>query len=267
MKPRLNFGVSTFLKSVLSGCPQSMSRFLHIPLIALVLALIPSCSVFEVPGVDVDVVPPEAWTGGKGGKESKVATGWLSDFGGKEGALLRKYVGEAMEKNRNLRAAAARLRAAKARVILAGAERFPQFDLSGDASRNQRLAGERSVSVRDNRFQLALDMRWEVDLWGRVRDEKEAAGFDALAASGDYEAARLSLAANIAKGSIRLVEADKLLNLARETHRVFQSTADLIDEEFDAGINDRRALDVALNRASERSANANIKGRERDVDC
>ena len=48
-------------------------------------------------------------------------------------------------------------------------------------------------------YDLALDLSWEVDLWGRLRDQTSAAVARAESYQADLEAARLSLAAQITK--------------------------------------------------------------------
>jgi outer membrane protein, multidrug efflux system len=62
-----------------------------------------------------------------------------------------------------------------------------------------------------------LTATWELDLWGRVRYGRAAAAADAMAAEADYEYARQSIAAQVAKTWFLVIEAEQQAALARST--------------------------------------------------
>ena len=204
-----------------------------------------------------------AWTTSSAKYSGPVSPdGWLKDI---PSSQLKALVKEAQRRNHDLKAAAARMRAARARSVIEGADRFPQISAEQDVSRTQTVDRQRS-----NDFSLGLNLSWEIDLWGRLRDSTNAAGRDARAAEADYRAARLSLAANTAKAWFNAVETELQLKLTRDTLTSFKSNLDVIQRAFDAGIDDDGgdiALDLRLARANVSTAENQqaLAGRNRDL--
>ena len=191
--------------------------------------------------------------------------GWLKDI---RSSKLDSLVAEAIEHNHDLQSAAARMRAAEARSVIEGSVRFPQIRGSQDSSRTLTVDPD-DQRLRANDFDLGLNLSWEIDLWGRLRDSTAAAQQDAAAARADYHAARLSLAANTAKAWFNAVETELQVELAEDTVESFQDNLDVIQRAFDAGIEEPgadNALDLRLARANVAGAENQLAlaGRNRD---
>ena len=207
-----------------------------------------SCTGTETLQNPVEVAP--AWTTTSANYSGPVsADGWLKDI---PSTQLKALVKEALRRNHDLKAAAARMRAARARSVIEGADRFPQISADQDASRALTV-DQQDQRQRSNDFSLGLDLSWEIDLWGRLRDSTNAANRDALASEADFNAARLSLAANTAQAWFNAVETELQLKLTRDTLKSFKDNLDVIQRAFDAGIDDNGgdiALDLRLARAN-----------------
>ncbi|MFV1995089.1 MAG: TolC family protein, partial [Verrucomicrobiales bacterium] len=198
-------------------------------------------------------------------------TGWIHSLGD---SSLPALVTEALKHNHDLKSAAARMAAAGANARNIGADRFPQASLDGDGRRFQRVltrstrllgsSGDEVVSDRVNDFGLNLNLSWEVDLWGKLRDRTRAAHTDYVASQVDYYAARLSLAAGTARAWFNLVESEAQTDLAEQTHANFQSAYEIVDGGFTRGVNP--ALDVRLARANVAGAKAQVSARRRERD-
>jgi len=106
-------------------------------------------------------------------------------------------------------------------------------------------------------FNARVNAAWEIDLWGRLANEKRAAARDADAAAADYQAARLSLAAAVAQAWFDAVEAELQVKLAQDTVRNFRDNLEVVHESFRAGLNS--ALDVRLERANLAGAEAELE--------
>jgi multidrug efflux system outer membrane protein len=225
-------------------------RILSISLLAVLAAgcaaLTPVKTDFQDSGVSV---PPD-WSAAPDAADVK--QGWLEDF---DDATLSKLVGEAVASNYDLRSAGARVQQARARARIVGAELWPQLDLGVGASRAD-LSGDNN-SGRIDRFDARINAAWEVDLWGRLGNEKRAAARDADAAAADYQAARLSLAATVAQAWFDTVEAELQVQLAQDTVRNFRDNLEIVHEGFRAGLNS--ALDVRLERANLAGAEAELE--------
>ena len=207
------------------------------------------------------------WSAGSTAYTGPVSpVGWLEDL---PKSQVKKLVDEAIEHNYDLRAAAARMRAARARSVIEGAERFPQVRASQDSARFLTV-DQNDQRQRANDFGLSLNLSWEIDLWGRLRDISRAADLDAAAAASDFRAARLSLAANTAKAWFNTVETELPVELARDTVKSFRDNLDIIQRAFDAGVDEPggdNALDLRLARANVAGAESQLAFSQRNRDA
>lgn len=167
---------------------------------------------------------------------------WIEDFNDDN---LTELVLSALENNRDLKAAQARIEIAAANARIVGADLYPQLDGNFSAQRSkQNFIGfpfgnappGAVLSNRSNRFGLSLDMSWEVDLWGRLRAAKSASVADFEASVYDRATAELSIAGQAAKAWFALAEARDQVALARSTIDIFEETERLIRDRFERGI-------------------------------
>ena len=139
-----------------------------------------------------EVVPEESmpaqWTA-EGAHTGDVETSWLATFGD---AQLDALVAEAIQRNGDLRAAAARVEQAAAYVKVAGGELYPTVDALGRAG--GEMGGDSSGLEG-----VIVTASWELDVWGRVRYGKRAGKEQYASAQSDFNFARQSLAALVAK--------------------------------------------------------------------
>jgi outer membrane protein, multidrug efflux system len=213
-------------------------------------------------------LPPAATTPARWTSPAPPAspTRWLSTLGDPRVTAL---VHEALTNNSDLTAVAARLRRAEARRLLVGSERFPEIDAEANASRRQSAGESRAGSFspgRRNNFDLGLNFAWEIDLWGRVREGHRAAGYEVGAARADLDAARLSLAANVAKAWYNLIETERLVDLGERTRRSFAEALGTVERKFERGLQLDGALDVTLSRANLAASEASLEARRRERD-
>ena len=238
------------------------------------LLMVGACSVLPTLGVkgkvsDVQKVrdlAPGGWSAA-GAPRAGAATGWLSEFGS---APLNRLVDQAIAGNRDLRVAAGRVREARAQVRVVGADLLPQIGADAAGSRSQRASGQRFVGLgtRDNRFQVTADIAWELDFWGRLRDERGAVLATAEAEEADLHAARLSLAANTVKAAVTLAEAEAQIAIAQENVRRRTLHLGVLEKQLDRGLDaDRSALDVSLSRADLARAESTLASRKREADA
>lgn len=189
------------------------------------------------------------------------ATNWLSDF---NSPSLRQLVDRAITANPDLKAAGTRVTQARAETVQAGAALFPTIAGSFSSSRSQSPGDQRfsGLGTINNRFRLPLNVSWEVDLWGRVADERRSARARRFAAEEDYHAARLSLAASTARTAITLAEEQALQALAEQNVRTRRTQLGILEKQMERGLEpDRAALDVSLGRADLARAESTVQQR------
>ena len=81
-----------------------------------------------------------------------------------------------------------------------------------------------------------LSATWELDLWGRVRYGRAASAAQAASAQADFEYARQSIAALVAKSWFLATEAGLQLEAARETIRASEELVRLADDRTRIGV-------------------------------
>ena len=183
---------------------------------------------------------PAAWpaTVGAGDTAKGVApaTDWRAFF---PDPRLQGLIAAALEHNRDLRIAVARVEEARALAGLARADRFPTLDLA--AQRTASLTpGDLSLTGRpqnSQRYDVNLAVAsFELDFWGRVKSLDDAGRANFLASDYARQAFRLSLIADVANGYLSLLELAERLELARATTRSREETRALVSRRRDVGL-------------------------------
>lgn len=183
------------------------------------------------------------------GADRPVDPNWLRRF---DDRRLDALIEEAERNSPDLKIAASRVAQAaeQARIVASaarptafagfGARRtrqnfigFPDFGSGGAGGASP--AEETVLQNLSNTFGPSLDITWEVDVWGRVRQGTSAAMAEAQASEMDFAAARTSLAAQIAKAWFALAETEEQHRLAGETLRATEETERALRDRFRAG--------------------------------
>jgi outer membrane protein, multidrug efflux system len=180
------------------------------------------------------VETPAAWTA-RGAGPGEVSDNWLASFSDDQ---LNAAVAEAIANNADLRAGAARVEQAILYARLAGAKLYPSVDLL--ARGGGKLSGDSSGLQG-----AVLTATWELDLWGRVRYGRAAAAADAASAQADFEYARQSLAAMVAKSWFLATEAGLQAEVARATIREGEQLVQLAETRSKVGIGNDEDIYVA----------------------
>ena len=244
----------------------------HLGIVAMLLAGV-SCVSAPSGEPELGVAVPAEWTAADPDKpnETRIAeeTPWWTQFGD---ANLDTLVLDALDRNRDLLAAAARLDAATAQARIAGADLYPQIGAGINATRGKNNfiglpipGGEGQVlSVTSQSFGASLNLSWEVDLWGRLRAQKSAAVSQVSASRADYAGARLSLAGQTAKAWFAVLEAREQTELARSTLDSRQLSRERIQRRYLLGT--RPALELRFAITQQAAAESALAFRRRQLD-
>ena len=184
----------------------------------------------SMPGVAV----PAAWTAA-GGSATDVSGNWLATF---NDPGLTAAVTEALANNADLRVAATRVEQAVLYAQLAGAKLYPSVDFL--ARGGGKMSGDNSGLQG-----AVLTVSWELDIWGRVRYGRAAATADAASAAAEYEFARQSLAALVAKSWFLATEATVQAEVARATIRDNEELIRLASSRSQVGVGNDEDIYVA----------------------
>ena len=210
----------------------------------------------ETPNIDI----PANWTTRS---FNTAPTAWLADFGSPE---LEALVLESLARSPSLEATAARFAQSVAEARIAGADLMPSAGLGLNGARQQisTFGPSSTGGVIFENYDLALDLRWEIDLWGRLRDQTSAALARVEASQAELDAARLSLAAQTTKAWLNLIEAQQQLALAERTAKAYRDNQEALESRFKRGLSE--GFDLRRIRTQAASAEADAASRQRALD-
>lgn len=148
---------------------------------------------------------------------------------------LVALVRAAVASNRDLRAAIARVREYRAQMGAARGDLFPQLAVNGAASTNQIIFGafppQSFEAVR-----VTADVAWELDFFGRLRRQEQAARFDYEGREEDRRAAVVTLVADVVSAYLDLRELDENVAIAEQTLASRRATLALARQRFAQGL-------------------------------
>jgi len=146
------------------------------------------------------------------------------------------------EDNPDLRAALARFDQARAIAIQARSNVFPTLGLRAAATRGKGSAGAPLAAAlggtpsTENDFVAGLNLDWEIDLFGRLRNAAAAAGAQAQASAADLAAVELALQAELATDYFSLRGADATVQLLEDTIKTYDRAFDLTSNRYQEGV-------------------------------
>jgi len=148
---------------------------------------------------------------------------------------LVSLVEVALRQNRDLQTALARISEFRADVGIARGPLLPSVNLNATQSTNQVALGSfPPTSYRATRF--TGDLAWELDFWGRVRRNVEAANADLGAQEAAQRATALSLVSDVASSYLQLLELDQERAIAERTLSTRKATLEIARQRFAQGL-------------------------------
>ncbi len=211
-----------------------MKAVITTPLLLVAVLALSACAVgpdYRAP----EVAPAQIERAAAAGfDQSRFQAAWWRQF---DDPTLDMLVSEALSENRELRIAFARLRAARSIRDDAANDRFPIVTAGASAEYGEAqqpgFSEERS-SVE--RYDLGLDMAWELDLFGRVQRRIEASEAQSEAAEAELYQLQVSLIAELVDAYGQLRGAQLRERIARENLENQRNSHLLTEQLRDAGV-------------------------------
>lgn len=189
-----------------------VTRALMPTLLAVALS---ACAVgpnYRAP-VPAPAVLPSASATGIG--EEAPATLWWTQF---DDPVLAGLIAEALVANPDLRIGIARVNQARAVFSESRLDQLPHVTLGASDTRGTQPRAEAGGAREFGESASAgFDASWELDLFGRKRRATEAARADVQAGQADLADLQVSLAAEMARDYFNLRQAQRRLDIARQT--------------------------------------------------
>jgi multidrug efflux system outer membrane protein len=223
----------------------------------LIMFIFSGCATVGPDYVRPEVPVPTQWNGESGGNspagqlDPKRLAEWWATFNDPE---LTSFVQRAIQRNLDLRKAAARVREARARRGISKAELFPSVKASGSAQHSHNGAQGGSVIGSDltsaqvgsvtgpDLYSAGFDASWELDLFGGKRRSVEASQEDLEASEEDLRDVLVSLISEVALNYVEIRSYQGRLSIAEANSAAQTETYDITRWRFEAGLT--TALDV-----------------------
>lgn len=167
------------------------------------------------------------------------ADAWWSGFGD---ARLDRLVDQALQANSNLAAAGLRLQRARLQAGLAETDLWPRLNGNVNSSGSRAIDSADSVR-RSNSANVSLG--WEIDLWGRLRAQRDVAQWEASASAEDRENTALSLVGEVCRQYWQLGYLNQSIATGEANLERLRKTRELVQVQFDVGAVSRLQVNEA----------------------
>ena len=159
---------------------------------------------------------------------------------------LDSLIERSVRGNLDLRLAQARVREARAQRGVVKADLFPIVNVSASYQRSRRSrnvniaqsggGSQTTATVDGDLYQAGFDASWEIDVFGGVRREVEAANADLAAEIENRRDVLVTLLAEVARNYVELRASQRQTVIARANLQAQQETLDLTRIRFSAGL-------------------------------
>ena len=156
--------------------------------------------------------------------------------------IMNELITTALEENKDIRVAAARIEEFQGRYGATRSALFPQ--ISGNASADRLrppaftwpLPSESGTDAFRNVYQVSINANWELDIWGRVRRLTEAARAQIFASEALRRATILTLVSSVASSYINLLIFDRQLEIAIATAASRAEMLRIFEMRYEGGV-------------------------------
>ncbi len=213
-----------------------MSSRASLPFLVPVLLALGGCLLgpnYSRPAADA----PATYRFAAGETAETANTAWWEQF---NDPVLNDLIAAALAGNKDVKIAAARVDQFLGQFATTRAGLFPQVAAGFDAQRQRAsVAGlptlPAGVSPVFNTLEPTLSASWEIDVFGKVRRETEAARASLLASEEGRRATILSLVASVATSYINLRDLDQQLDIAKTTTESRAESVQVFTARFKGG--------------------------------
>ncbi|QGY32021.1 Cu(I)/Ag(I) efflux RND transporter outer membrane protein [Pantoea cypripedii] len=166
-------------------------------------------------------------------------TGWRTFFVDPQ---VKQFIDVALRKNLDLSMAALKVQEARAQYRVTNADRYPQLDASTEASYSGSL---KRGDLTEKQFQAGLDLSFELDFFGRLKNLSEADRQNYFASEEARRAVHILLISRVAQSYFSQRLATAQLRIARETLLNYQQSSAFVEQQLITGSSNVLAVEQA----------------------
>ncbi len=223
--PRKTLALASLLAGVLSA--------------ALVAAL-PACKIspdYKRPPMPEAATFKSATTRNTGA--AAISPDWWTLFNDPDLTSLEQ---QAIYANQDLKAAMARVAQARASLSVARAQFYPVITADPSVTRSRAAAGRSGFSATTTDIRIPFDLSYEVDIWGRVSRNVEAARAQVNQFAADFAVVLQTLQADIAQDYFNLRSLDTQSQILLRQIDEYRRQESLVQTRLNAGVDNPLAL-------------------------
>jgi multidrug efflux system outer membrane protein len=197
--------------------------------------LLAGCAVgpdYKRPPVDV----PQSFRFEEKEAKDLANTAWWEQF---NDPVLNDLIQIALQENKDVKVAAARIEQFVGQYVSTRAAFFPQIG-AGASGGMQRFPEGGFVALPSGKnpndfWEVFLNGNWEIDIWGKIRRSTEAARAGILSSEEGRRAVILSLVAAVASTYIDLRDADREMEISKKTAEAYKESLRIFELRFKEG--------------------------------
>ena len=177
---------------------------------------------------------------------------WWEVFQDKQ---LQDLIRTALQKNYDVRIAAARVLEARAQLGITRANQFPSISGGGNITNIRDAADGPIPAFELTQGQVTTSAAWNLDFWGQFRRATEEARANLLASEWARQEVIATLVANVASGYFQLRELDLQLEISRSTlasrNESLELTRQLTEHGIDTMLDQRQSEQLVYTAAAQ----------------
>ncbi len=190
----------------------------------------------------VEVPTQYAVSNEQNASEIQVTDHWWTLYQDQE---LNSLIEKALQNNKDIKVAVARVEEADALMREAGSYLLPQINLDAGARRSRVTEAGPNPQVPNNprsNYNAQLGTNFELDFWGKLRRSKEAASAQAMSSRYAKDTVALSLTGLVAGNYLNLRSLESQIAIARQNLKSREDSLALTKRRLEGGVSS--ALDV-----------------------
>ena len=211
---------------------------------------------YQRPAIDA----PDAWRVNAPGAKDLANSTWWRQF---DDPVLDELVATALAGNKDLLIASARIEEYAGYYGITRAQLFPQVGAGVQGYRQRDTMTGTATVGEFNSYAATFSASWEIDLWGKIRRQTEAARAQLLASEEARQGVILTLVGSVAGGYATLRDLDRQLEIARDTARTRGESYQVFKDRYEGGV--ISLLELSQNKSQYDEALATIPALEKSI--
>lgn len=207
-----------------------------------------------------EVDAPAAWRVSEEDAKDLANAAWWEQF---NDPVLNDLVATALRENKDLMIASARIDEFAGRYGVTRSQMFPQLGAGYDVNKQKNTLPGTTEKGIYNTYEAFLGASWEIDLWGKIRRQSEAARAQIVASEEGRQGVILSLVSGVASAYLNLRSQDRLLEITNDTAASRGASYKIFQDRYTGGV--ISILELSQNRSQYEEALASVPVFEKNI--